>query len=95
MKASSVSSRLPRRLRQLAVLAGAAALCGAGAYFAQQLGNSFFPGRKWVVLISIGCGAVLYGAALFGLGVLQQEEAARIPGGQKILKILEKSKGIE
>lgn len=29
MKASSVSSRLPRRLRQLAVLAGAAALCGA------------------------------------------------------------------
>lgn len=29
MKASSVSSRLPRWLRQLAVLAGAAALCGA------------------------------------------------------------------
>ena len=29
MKASSVSSRLPRRLRRLAVLAGAAALCGA------------------------------------------------------------------
>ena len=29
MKASSVSSRLPRRLQRLAVLAGAAALCGA------------------------------------------------------------------
>ena len=29
MKASSVSSRLPRRLRQLAALVGAAALCGA------------------------------------------------------------------
>ena len=29
MKASSVSSRLPRRLRRMAALVGAAALCGA------------------------------------------------------------------
>ena len=29
MKASSISSRLPRRLRRLAALVGAAALCGA------------------------------------------------------------------
>ena len=90
-----VSKVKPRMGKVLFRPLAAAALCGAGAYFAQQLGNSFFPGRKWVVLISIGCGAVLYGAALFGLGVLQKEEAARIPGGQKILKILEKSKGIE
>lgn len=73
----------------------AAALCGAGAFLAQQLGNSYFPGRRWVVLISVGCGAVFYGAALFGMGILKKEDAVRVPGGQKILKILEKSKGIE
>lgn len=68
----------------------AAALCGAAAWGCQRFLENLLPGHSVITLVSVSVAAVFYAVCLVFMGLLKSEEIARLPGGQKILKILEK-----
>ena len=67
----------------------AGALCAAVAKLVQNLLESFTISR-FAVLLSVGCGAIVYLLALLLLRAIKKEDIMMLPKGEKMAKILEK-----
>ena len=64
-------------------------LCAAVAGLVQNLLESFTISR-FAVLLSVGCGAIVYLLALLLLRAIKKEDIMMLPKGEKMAKILEK-----